>query len=50
MGNNGINLRKIDKMTELSFENELRLHFDSIILFNNNSFLSAFFLFLRINI
>lgn len=44
MGNNGINLRKIDKMAGLSFENGLRLHFDSIVLFNSKSSPSAFFL------
>ena len=40
----GINLNKIDKMAGLSFENALRLHFDSIILFQNESFPSAYFL------
>lgn len=40
----GINLNKIDKMAGLSFENALRLHLDSILLFQNESFPSAFFL------
>ena len=44
MNDKGINLRKIDKMAGLSFENGLRLHFDSIVLFNSKSFPSAFFL------
>ena len=44
MDSKGINLRKIDKMAGLSFENGLRLHLDSMVLFNNKSFPSAFFL------
>jgi AbiV family abortive infection protein len=40
----GINLNKVDKMAGLSFENGLRLHFDSIILFKNQSYPSAHFL------
>jgi AbiV family abortive infection protein len=40
----GINLNKVDKMAGLSFGNGLRLHFDAILLFNNKSFPSAFFL------
>jgi AbiV family abortive infection protein len=40
----GINLNKVDKMAGLSFENGLRLHFDSILLFENKSFPSAYFL------
>jgi len=40
----GINLNKVDKMAGLSFENGLRLHFDSILLFENKSYPSAHFL------
>jgi len=40
----GVNLKKIDKMAGLSFENALRLHFDSIFLFQDESFPSAYFL------
>ncbi|MFC1957163.1 AbiV family abortive infection protein [Chloroflexota bacterium] len=40
----GINLNKVDKMSGLSFENGLRLHFDSILLFKNQSYPSAYFL------
>jgi len=40
----GINLNKVDKMAGLSFENGLRLHFDSILLFENKSYPSAYFL------
>ena len=41
---NGINLSKVDKMAGLSFENGLRLHFDSILLFESKSYPSAYFL------
>jgi len=44
MENNNINLKKIDKMAGLAFKNGIRLHFDSIELFKNNSFPSAYFL------
>ncbi len=40
----GISLNKVDKMAGLSFENGLRLHFDSILLFKNKSYPSAYFL------
>ena len=40
----GVDLRKIDRLAALAFRNALRLHFDSIILFNNKSYPSAFFL------
>lgn len=40
----GINLYKIEKITGLSFQNSIRLHFDSITLFENESYPSAFFL------
>ena len=40
----GIDLNKVDKMAGLSFENGLRLHFDSILLFKNQSYPSAYFL------
>ena len=40
----GISLYKVDKMAGLSFENGLRLHFDSILLFKNKSYPSAYFL------
>jgi AbiV family abortive infection protein len=39
-----ISLNKVDKMAGLSFENGLRLHFDSILLFENKSYPSAYFL------
>jgi len=39
-----INLRKLAKMEGLSFKNALRLHFDSILLFENKSYPSSFFL------
>lgn len=44
MSYKGVNLNKIDKMSGLAIENGLRLHFDSIKLFEINSFPSAFFL------
>lgn len=40
----GISLYKVDRMAGLSFENGLRLHFDSILLFANKSYPSAYFL------
>jgi AbiV family abortive infection protein len=40
----GINLKKVNKMAGLSFENGLRLHFDSILLFQNKSYPSAYYL------
>jgi AbiV family abortive infection protein len=40
----GVNLNKISKVVELAFENALRLHFDSILLFENESYPSAYFL------
>jgi AbiV family abortive infection protein len=39
-----VNLNKIDRMAGLTFKNVLRLHFDSILLYKNNSFPSSFFL------
>lgn len=39
-----VNLRKISKIAELAFINSLRLHFDSVLLFNNKSYPSALFL------
>lgn len=39
-----INLNKIVKMEKLSFKNALRLHYDSISLFKNKSYPSAYFL------
>lgn len=39
-----INLSKVEKMAGIAFKNGLRLHFDSILLFNNKSFPSAYFL------
>ena len=43
----GISLNKVDKMAGLSFDNGLRLHFDSILLFENKSYpLLIFCLFL----
>jgi len=44
MMSSGINLNKVDRLAGLSFENGLRLHFDSIHLYKNKSFPSAFFL------
>jgi AbiV family abortive infection protein len=40
----GVSLNKVDKMAGLAFENGLRLHFDSILLFENKSYPSAYFL------
>ena len=40
----GISLNKVDKMAGLSFENGLRLRFDSILLFGNKAYPSAYFL------
>ncbi len=37
-------LKKAAKMARLSFENALRLHRDSILLYNNKSFISAYLL------
>ncbi len=39
----GVNLNKIDKMGALAFKNCLRLHFDSIVLFNSKSYPSALY-------
>lgn len=39
-----VNLHKISKMEELAFENAIRLHKDSAVLFKNKSYPSAFFL------
>jgi AbiV family abortive infection protein len=39
-----VNLKKIDKMALLSFQNAARLHLDSILLFTNNSYASAYYL------
>jgi AbiV family abortive infection protein len=44
MENNLVNLRKIERMACLALKNGLRLHFDSILLFKNNCFPSAYFL------
>ena len=44
MTNKGVNLRKIEKVIGCAFENALRLHFDSIFLFENDSYPSAYFL------
>jgi len=44
MKDSSINLNKVDKMAGLSLENALRLHFDSILLFKNQSYPSAYFL------
>ena len=37
-----VNIKKIEKMAVLSFQNGLRLHNDSIVLYNNESYPSAF--------
>jgi len=39
-----IDLEKLSKMAGLVFQNSIRLHSDSIILFNNKSYSSAYFL------
>jgi len=39
-----VNLTKIDRMSGLAFENCIRLHLDSITLYNSKSFPSAYFL------
>lgn len=39
-----ININKFDKLAGIAFRNCLRLHFDSITLFNNLSYPSAYFL------
>ena len=44
MKKNGINLNKISKLVVLTLENAVRLHFDSILLFENESYPSAYFL------
>lgn len=44
MESNLVNLRKIERMACLALKNGLRLHFDSILLFRNNCFPSAYFL------
>ncbi|MFA5095681.1 MAG: AbiV family abortive infection protein [Candidatus Paceibacterota bacterium] len=42
--NKNLNLKKIEKISTLAFDNGLRLHFDSILLFFNKSWPSAFHL------
>jgi len=44
MESNSVNLRKIERMACLALKNGLRLHFDSILLFRNSCFPSAYFL------
>lgn len=44
MTNGLVNLKKIEKMACLALKNGLRLHTDSIVLFNNKRFPSAYFL------
>jgi AbiV family abortive infection protein len=44
MKSNGVNLNKISKVAGLAFKNALRLHFDSILLFEHESYPSAYFL------
>lgn len=39
-----VNLKKISKMNGLALKNALRLHFDSILLFNKKSYPSAYYL------
>lgn len=39
-----VNLVKIDRMAGLTFQNVIRLHEDSVLLFDNESFPSSFFL------
>ena len=40
----GVNLYKIDRMACLAFQNAMRLHKDSVLLFKNRRYPSAFFL------
>lgn len=40
----GVNLKKLEKMEELTFKNALRLHFDSITMYKNRSYPTAYFL------
>lgn len=44
MAKQGVSLRKMCKVIGCAFENALRLHFDSILLFDNDSYPSAYFL------
>jgi AbiV family abortive infection protein len=44
MKSNAVNLNKISKMAGLAFKNALRLHFDSVLLFEHESYPSAYFL------
>lgn len=44
MSTSGVKLDKIEKMAGMSFQNSIRLHCDSIILYNNCSYPSAYFL------
>ncbi len=44
MSKKGVSLRKMCKVIGCAFENALRLHFDSILLFDNESYPSAYFL------
>jgi len=37
-------LQKLEKMEELTFKNALRLHFDSIMMYKNHSYPTAYFL------
>ena len=39
-----VNLNKIDKMALITFQNALRLHIDSILLFENKSYPTAYYL------
>jgi AbiV family abortive infection protein len=39
-----VNLYKIDRMALITFQNVIRLHLDSITLFNNTSFASSYYL------
>jgi AbiV family abortive infection protein len=42
MNTKNINLKKLEKMAGLAFKNGLRLHYDSILLFKNKSYATAF--------
>lgn len=44
MNYKGIDLKKVEKMAGLSFQNGIRLHLDSILLFENSRFPSAYYL------
>ena len=44
MPKNTVNLKKLERLEAITFKNALRLHFDSILLYKNKSYPSAYFL------